>query len=203
MHVPQSTATGAPCSYRTLAALGTAPHALILEYMAWRFYSSPRVGVTLRMHGWYNNVELHVKNSFPSIAVESPSPQAACSLNIASFPVNFVSFPVLRRSCVKALLPKALIQSGLGTPRAVAAELDKEWFKNRWLLIGFITIVTRAKRRSWLVLADMSPYPTDMSVAIVQYRLARYCRRQIRTRIARRRRTKTSVAVAVTAAGGG
>lgn len=202
--MPQSTATRAPCSYRTLAALRTAPLARILESMAWRFYSSPRVGVTLRIHGWYNNVELHGKISFPSIAVESPSRQAACSFSIVSFPLNCVSFPILSRSSVEPLLSKALIEeNGFGTPRAVAAKLDKECFKNRRLLIGFITIVTRAKRRSWLVLADMSPYPTDMSVAIVQYKLARYCRRQIHARIARRRRTKTSVAVAVTAAGGG
>lgn len=39
-----------------------------------------------------------------------------------------------------------------------------------------LTMVNSANRRSRLVLAEMSPYPTDISVAIVQYKLARYCR---------------------------
>lgn len=36
-------------------------------------------------------------------------------------------------------------------------------------------MVTRANIRSRLLSAEMSPYPTDMRVAIVQYKLARYC----------------------------
>lgn len=38
-------------------------------------------------------------------------------------------------------------------------------------------MVTSANIRSRLLSAEMSPYPTDMRVAIVQYKLARYYRR--------------------------